>query len=275
MKKHCYWNGKFTTSDKIKIDPYDIGVLRGYGVFDVACALGEKTFLLKEHYDRLKNSARELNMKLPWSEKEWEAILKKLLRKNGFARSTIRTILTGGVSADAFSFCGNPTCYILIEKFQHLPKEIYEKGASLIIHEFERSIPRAKVVNYVEAVRNQDRKKKAKALEILFVKDGKVLEASTSNVFMVKDGKIITPKDNILLGTTRNLIVKLAQKKYRVEERKVSFSEFRKADEVFLTATNKFVVPIVKVDDWKVGNGKIGPITQDIAETFAEFEKRY
>lgn len=275
MKKHCYFNGKFTVADKIKIDPYDIGVLRGYGVFDVMCALGEKPFLLKEHYARLRNSARELNMKLPWSEKEWETILKKLLKLNGFARSTVRTILTGGMSSDAFSFCGKPTVYILIENFQYYPNDIYENGAKLITHEFERMIPRAKIVNYVEAVRNQEKKKKAKALEILFVKDGKVLEASTSNVFMVKDGKVITPKDNILLGTTRNLIVKLARKKYPVEEREIVFSEFKKADEVFLTATNKFVVPIVKVDTWKVGNGKIGPITRDLMKIFAEFEKKY
>ncbi|MFZ5982126.1 MAG: aminotransferase class IV [Patescibacteria group bacterium] len=275
MKRHCYFNGKITTLDKIKIDPYDIGVLRGYGVFDVSCALGEKVFLFKEHYARLKNSARELRMKLPWSEKEFGEILTKLLKLNGFNRSTIRTILTGGISSDAFSFCGKPTCYILIEKFQYLPKDIYEKGAKLMTHEFERTIPRAKVANYIEAVRNQDRKKKSKALEILFVKDGKVLEASTSNVFMVKNGKVITPKDNILLGTTRNLIVKLAKKKYPVEEREISFSEFKKADEVFLTATNKFVVPIVQVDSWKVGNGKIGQITKNMMQIFAEFEKRY
>ncbi len=273
-KNHCYWNGKITTVDKIKIDPYDIGILRGYGVFDVMCANGEKPFLSKEHFERFRNSAKELELKVPFSFSEYEGILKNLLKLHGHKKSTIRTVLTGGVSENGFSV-GKQTCYILIERFYNLPEEIYTKGAKLITHEFSRNLPKCKITNYVEAIKLQDKKNKQKALEILFVKNGLVLEASTSNIFMVKDGKIITPKDGILHGITRNLVLKLAKKKYPVEEREVSIDELKKADEIFLTATNKFVVPIVKVDSWKVGNGKIGKITQEMLEEFAEFEKKY
>lgn len=263
-----------TTFDKIKISPYDIGLLRGYGVFDVMCANGTKPFLPKEHFTRLTNSAKELKLKVPFSFSEYEKILEKLLSLHGNKKSTIRTILTGGISSDAFSI-GKPTCFILIEKFHNLPKDIYEKGARLMTHEFERSLPKCKITNYVEAIKLQGEKGKKKALEILFIKDGKVLEASTSNVFMVKDGKIITPKENILHGITRNLVIRLAKKNHPVEEREISFEELKKADEVFLTATNKFVVPIVGIDDWKVGNGKIGEMTSEMMEAFREFEKEY
>lgn len=274
MKNHCYFNGRITTIEKIKISPYDIGLLRGYGVFDVMMGLGEKPFLLREHFARLKNSARELKLKLPFTEKEYNEILKKLLRLHKYQRSTIRTILTGGISADAFSI-GQPTVYILIEKFQDYSREIYTRGAGLITLEHARHCPQAKITNYMEAIRNQDAKKKKKALEILFIKNGKVLEASTSNVFMVKDGKIITTKEGILLGITRKLVIKLAKKKFAVEEKEIKFSELNQADEVFLTATNKFIVPIVKIDKRKVGNGQPGEVTKILMQELDEFVRKY
>lgn len=271
-KNHCYWNGKITTLDRIRISPYDIGMLRGYGVFDVMAANGQKPFLIKEHFERLTNSAKELKLPLPFTFPEYEKILEKLLSLHKNKKSTIRTILTGGISSDAFSI-GRPTCYILIEKFHDYPKEVYQKGVRLITHEFERMIPKSKVTNYVEAIKLQDKKNQAKALEILFVKEGKVLEASTSNIFLVKDGKIITPKDRILLGITRNLMVRLAKKDYPVEEREVTSEELKKADEIFLTATNKFVVPVVRIDSWKVGSGRVGEVTRKMMDKFSEFEK--
>jgi len=273
MERYCYFNGKITTNDKVKINPYDIGMLRGYGVFDVMAAFGEKPFLVREHYKRLQNSAKELKLKVPFSQKDYEKILIKLIKLNGFKNSTTRTIITGGISADAFSI-GKPTVYILVEKFHDYPKENYQKGAKLVSLEHERFCPHAKITNYVEAIRNQELKKKNKALEILFVKNGKVLEASTSNIFIVKNKKIITTKEKILLGITRNLILKLAKKEFKLEEREISYQEVIKADEVFLTATNKHIVPIVKIDQHKIGNGKPGVITGEVNKLYEEFRKK-
>lgn len=184
--KYCYFNGKITTLDKVSVSPYDIGMLRGYGVFDVMCTQNGKPFLLKEHFRRLKNSAGELKIKLPFSQEDYEKILEKLLKLNGFEKSTIRTVITGGISGNAFSYSGRPTCYILIEKFQELPKVVFEKGVSVITLEFERHIPRAKMTNYVESIRNQGLKNRKKALEIVYLKNGEALEASTSNFLFSK-----------------------------------------------------------------------------------------
>ena len=273
MKRYCYFNGKITTIDKISISPYDIGMLRGYGVFDVMAVFGKCPFLVKEHYKRLQNSAKELKLKVPFSLDDYERILKKLVVLNGFKNSTTRTIITGGISADAFSI-GKPTVYILVEKFHDYPKEIYQKGAKLVSLEHERFCPHAKITNYVEAIRNQELKNKNKALEILFVKNGKVLEASTSNIFIVKKGKIITTKEKILLGITRNLVIKLAKNKFKLEEREISYQEVIKADEVFLTATNKHIVPIIKIDQHKIGDGKPGKITKEIDNLYEDFRKK-
>lgn len=276
QQKYCYFNGKITTLNKVKISPYDIGFLRGYGVFDVMRTVNGKPFLLDAHWRRFRNSARELNLKIPISKINYTKSVNKLVKLNNFDKSTIRTILTGGVSGNGFTYCGQETFLILVEKFQALPKEIFTKGAGVITCEYARHIPVAKVCNYVEAIRQQKRKAKNQALEIIYAQNGKALEASTSNFFIVKNGKIITTKDGILAGTTRNLVIALASAAgYAIKERDILEKEIYSADEAFLTATLKTIVPVVKINGKKIGTGRPGKITQELMEIFRSFMKNY
>ncbi len=269
----CYFNGKICELNQVKIDPYDIGMLRGYGVFDVMCTANGKPFLFKEHLARIKKFVKEMKLDFPFTDEGFEKTVNKLLKLNGHKKSTIRTILTGGVSANAFS-PGKTTCYILIEKFEPLPKKYYENGVGVVTLDFARHMPHVKITNYVEAIRNQHLKKNG-SLEITYIKDGKVLENSTSNILMFKGDTLITAKDGILRGTTRNLVLRLAKNKFKIEERKVSEKELREADEVFLTGANKDVVPVVKIDGKKVGDGKVGKNTKIMMELFRDFYKNY
>ena len=79
-----------------------------------------------------------------------------------------------------------------------------------------------------------------------------MLEAATSNFFAFVGGKIIAPKDNILKGITRNLVIKLAKKEFKVEERELKTDELSLTTEAFITATNKDIVPVVQIDDKKI-----------------------
>jgi branched-chain amino acid aminotransferase len=275
MKQFAYYNGKIMPVSKISISPYDLGILRGYGVFDVMCTKNGKPLLLHDHWKRLVNSARELQLRIPVSEKAYKAIVQKLIKNNGHKESTIRTVLTGGVSADAFSI-GRETFYIMVEKFKPLPKEIFEKGAKVMTLEYQRHHPHAKITNYVMAIKNLKRKKQLGALEILFTKDGKALEASTSNFFIVKKKKLITPVDDILHGITKKLVISLAKKaKIPVVQRTVKVAELFTADELFLSASNKDIVPIIQVDNKKIGNGKPGNITRLLMDVFHDFSLKY
>lgn len=275
-QKYCHFNGKITTPDKVKINPYDLGFLRGHGVFDVMSTVNGKPFLLDEHWKRFQNSAKMLGLKIPVSGGEYEKIVRKLLKSNGLKKSTIRTILTGGISLNGSTYCQNETFIIFIEKFHGLSEEVYAKGARVVTHDHERHIPTAKVCNYAEAIRHQGKKEKAGALEIIYVKNGKALEASTSNFFIVKNGKLITVKEGILIGTTRNSVIRLARKAgYKIEERDIKIKELHSADEVFLTATNKDVVPVIKIDGKKVGDGKVGKNTKVLMELFRKFTLEY
>ncbi|MFA6973468.1 MAG: aminotransferase class IV [Parcubacteria group bacterium] len=277
MKNYCYFNGKITTLDKVKISPYDIGLLRGYGVFDVMCTANGKPFLFDAHWKRFQNSAMELNLKVPINKSTFKETIAKLLKLNGFEKANIRTVLSGGASHNGFAHeRGRETFFILIENFSSLPGDVFQKGAGVMTIAHDRDFPLAKITNYAVAIKNQKQKERKKSLEIIYVKDGKALEASTSNFFIVKKNKLITTKDKILVGTTRNVIIMLAKKKgMMVEERSILEKELYAADEVFLTATNKDVVPVVRIDGRKVGDGKVGKNTKIVMELFGDFVKKY
>ena len=275
MKFYSYFNGQIKTLDKIRISPYDLGFIRGYGVFDVMRTQNGKSLLLNEHWQRFQNAAKTLNLKIPLGKNEYQGFVKKLLKLNNFSETLIRTILTGGISKDAFSSSGRETFLILAERFKSLNKEIYEKGISAVTLNFCRELPEIKTTNYLEAIRCQNLKNRRKAFEIIYVKNGEALEASTSNIFIFKKNVLITSKDKILFGITRNLIIKLAKNLFRIEERKISEKELFNASEVFLTATNKNIVPVVKIDDKKINNGKVGKNAKILMNKLSEFLKRY
>lgn len=275
MKTYSYFNGKIKTLDKIGISPYDLGFIRGYGVFDVMRTQNSKPLLFDEHWQRFQNATKALNLKIPISENKYQGIVKKLFKLNNFPETLIRMILTGGISKDAFSLSGRETFLILMEKFKPLSKEIYEKGVSAITLNFCRELPEVKTTNYLEAIRCQNLKNYHKAFEIIYIKNNEVLEASTSNIFIFKKNILITPKDKILSGITRNLVIKIAKNLFQIKEGKISEKELFNASEIFLTATNKNIVPVVRIDDKRINNSKIGENTKILMNKLSEFLKKY
>ena len=270
---YCYLNGKIMPLEKATVNVNDIGLLRGYGVFDFARTVKGKPFMFNHHIERFKNSAQMLDLKIPLTDKDLQAVVEKLIKKNGFKESTIRMVLTGGQTlGNGLEYNKNkPTFFIIVAPFVPLPETHYTEGVSVMTVEHQRSLPAAKTNNYIVAVQNQNIRKRLGAFEILYFDKDKFLEMTTSNFFIVKKGVIVCPKDNILLGTTRNAVLKLAGAKFSVEEREITVQDLRKADEAFLTATNKGIVPIVKIDDRAVGNGKVGPVTQALIKAYLEY----
>ena len=186
-----------------------------------------------------------------------------------------RLLLTGGAAKTGL-VVDKPSFYILSEPIQTLPKKVFEKGAKVIRCSHQRAVPEAKTTDYLVAVRLQKTRIRAGAVEILYVAGGRVLECSTSNFFIAKDGRLITARDAVLLGTTRNLVIELAKKDgIPVEERDVAEHELASADEAFLTATNKNIVPVVKVDDTVIDDGKPGTMTRKLMTLFAEYMADY
>ncbi len=265
-----YINGNVVVEEDMRINPRDIGVLRGYAVFDVMPIFNEDPFLAREHWERLVRSADTLSLGLPISFEQWTEIIKYLLQKNHLQDASVRTVLTGGVSENAFEpNFKQPTFYILMDIWKEISSEWYEKGVGVITKPYIRKFPEAKTVDYVFPISYLAEKKAKGAVEIVYIANGNLLEASTANVCIVSKGKVISPKTSVLGGITRKYALSLAREMgLVVEERDVLAFEMLDADEMFLTGSYKNILPVVSVDEQKIGNGVVGDITKKIAREF-------
>jgi len=267
-----YINGKIVRDDQAVISVNDLGFLRAYGVFDSIRTYAGQPFLLEEHLKRLERSAKLIDLKLSKSHKEITVIVDKLLKKNKFKESAIRIYVTGGITANGITrdYRKN-SLIILVTEFAELPASMFRDGMKLITTDYQRDTPAAKTLEYSHVIGLQRKKEKAGAFEILYTPKGLVRETGTSNIFMVKKGILVTPKDQVLMGITRNFVIKLAKKaKIKVIERDVSLWEMLKADEVFITATNKDIVPVVQIDTHPIAGKRVGPLTRQLMQYFHE-----
>ena len=268
---YCYFSGRIVKEDNVGLSVRDLGVLRGYGVFDLLRTYGGKPFLFNEHFKRFVNSARVLGLQVPISRTKAAVVVDKLLKKNRYAESTVRFVLTGGRAGDGIHFNPEaPTFFILVSPFHQLPASVYTKGVALRTHEHLREFPAVKSLNYLTAVRLHNPEKGKQPFEVLYTWQGRVLEATTSNFFIFKGHTLVTPRRDVLVGTTRNLVMKLAQRKFQVSERDIPLRDLSRAREAFLTATNKEIVPVVEIDGKRIGNGKVGERTKLLMGLFAK-----
>lgn len=276
MRKYCYANGRVSDINKPQIKLNDLSVLRGYGVFDFVKVSEGVPLFWREHLARLRRSAKTIGLSVYFTDAKLTAIARQLLKKNKVKEGSLRLVLTGGETKDGLNLSGKPNLAILVGESYALPTKILKQGGKLITADYQRLFPEAKSTNYLLAVKLQTKKRQAGATEILYVSGGKVLEASTSNLFYLKDGAIRTPASGVLPGITRQMAIKLARKLgHPVTERDVLLTELKNADEVFITATNKEIAPVVQVDEVVIGDGKPGSITLKLLEAYREAAKDY
>lgn len=278
MKKYAYFNGEIIPEDDIVISHRDLGFLRGYGVMDAMKTVGRKSFLIKEHFNRLEDGVEALNLKLPINLQEFNNIIDALLGKSGGDNDVaIKTIVTGGHSSNGLKIDGTPTILITMNDLDIVSpsKDDYKDGIGIVSAEFQRAMPITKTTNYIFALQQQELKVNAGANEVVYKKDGVLLEGATSNIFIINKGMIITPSKGILMGTMRNFVIDLlGGNGIKVEEREVKFEELLQADEAFLTGTFKDILPVVRVDDIIIDSGVVGKVTQDIMEAFRQYKNK-
>lgn len=275
MKTYCVLGTKIVPLKQARLALNDLGVLRGYGVFDFLRTFNGKPFLFDEHFARFERSAKLIGLSVPVSKATVSRIIRQLMKKNHVKDASLRLVVTGGPTPDGMTRT-KPVFYILCEDLYTLPDSVFTKGAKLITQEYMRPFPSGKTTHYLMAMTLQEKKRKGGALEILYVSGGQVYEASTSNIFIVSKGVLITPKSSVLPGITRMLAIRLArEQKIKVVERPVSVKELFTVDEVFLTATNKDIAPIVSIDGKKVGGGVVGPITKKLLAAYRAYTRSF
>jgi len=269
-----YLNGKFIPVNKALIQVDDLGFTRACGVFEFLRTYGLKPFELTAHLERLKKSARKVALFFPWKIDQLKKIVLELIEKNKIKNAGIRLIITPGLAKEPGSLqaVGSPTIVICFDPIKSYPKKFYQRGISLLTTHQRRIFPGAKTTNYLPAFSVFKQAKKQNYQDILFLDEqNNILEASTSSFFIIKDNKLITPKERILSGITRKIVLDIASACFLVEERKISLNELKIADEAFISSTTKEIMPVTKIDKIIIGNGEVGKKTKKLAKLFKDY----
>ncbi len=260
-----YVDGKFLPADQAMIPVDDLAILRGIGVFDLLRTYNGRPYFLKEHVSRLIHSAREIHLDIPWTHGQVCNVVLKTLEKNALEEANARIIVTGGSSTDFLTPMGKPRLLVLVSPLPKLPAWWYSKGVKIITMTARRNIPGAKSINYLPAAMALRQAKDQGAIEAVYLdNNGNALEGSTSNLFAFIDDKLVTPGKEILSGITRKVVLEITATDFPAVIRDLPSAELKAAQEVFITGTNKGLVPVVQVDDTVIGDGRPGPRTKKI-----------
>jgi len=272
MKQPIYYlNGKFVKKNQAKISVYDMGFLRSYGVVDFLITYKQIPFRLNDHLNRFYQSAKLIGLKIPFSKEKTKKIVLSTLAKNHFKESSIWLIVTGGMGPTSMIPAKKPTLAILVDPHKPYPKSFYQNGVKIITFRASRLIPQAKSLVYTLAIQALGQAYKQGAVEALYLVGQKVTECMTSNFFILKNGKLYTAKDkDVLLGITRRVILEISKDNFPIVKKDLSLREVLNADEAFLSASNKEIMPVVKIDNFKIGNGKVGKNTKRLIQLFKE-----
>ncbi|HEX3233017.1 MAG TPA: branched-chain-amino-acid transaminase [Gemmatimonadales bacterium] len=272
-------DGEWHERDTATVSVYDHGLLYGDGVFEGIRIYGGKIFRLKEHLDRLYDSAHAIWLTVPIPKDEFAALTEEAVRRSGIREGYIRPIVTRGAGDLGLDprKCPRPSVIIIVDTIKLWPEEVYETGLKVVtagtpIPQRESLSPRVKSLNYLAHILAKIEGTQAGADEVLMLdSSGSVAEGSGQNLFVVKQGKIRTPAAfaGILKGVTRDVVIELAvQAGYDVQETILNRYDVYTADEAFFTGTAAEVVAIRQVDGRLIGAGKSGPVTRDLRARF-------
>ncbi len=268
MKPFCFAGDKIIESNQASVHPLDIGLIRGYAIFDFFRTVGRHPLFLEEYLKRFTDSAAKAGLPLDYSMQELKEIIYALIEKNEHEDGGVRMILTGGLSDNHF-LPARGQVFIFCEAL-HLPGEKkYQKGVKLLSTSYVRPLPAIKTTNYTLPCYLSLDWKAQGAEDVVYHYEGRVSESSRSNIFMVKHGLLYTPQRDILWGITRDKVIRLAKD--------VSFTDFSLedlmvADEVFISSTTKRILPVTQIDQVRIGDGMPGPLTRNLMQSFLALE---
>ncbi len=271
-----YQNGTWLDQDQMQIPADDLGLQRGFGLFETLRARWNTLFYPERYAARLVTGADLIGLPLELDQTRLVAIWQEAVSRNRLSESHVKVMLTGGSSTSLLQE-QPPRLIVLVHELTHYPQALYQRGASLKTSRLERTMPALKSLSYLPSVVAWRAAQTRGDHEGLFISPtNAVLEATTANIFAVINDRLITPAADILLGTTRELVLDLArQHGIRCEERTLMLEELLAATEVFLTSTVRTIMPVVKIDDQLIGSGQIGALTNQVSKLFSDHEAAY
>ena len=259
-----FFQNSFTEIDEINLSPTDLGLQRGYSIFDFFKLRDFKNPWIEWYLERLQYSCATVGISLPFSNEELKDIFEQLLSKNKVTDAGIKIIVTAGSSSDGYSSDGKPTILMLALPVPARNPSHYENGVHLLSADFLRSMPTVKSTNYLHSAMLAGQMKKQKAVDVLYHYQGVISEASRCNFYIVQNNEVKTSSSNILKGITRRRILSLKDTGIPIIEEDVLLSDLANASEAFISSTTKGVLPVRTVGDIVIGNGKVGEITKEL-----------
>lgn len=280
-----YIDGVWYPKGEAKISVYDHGLLYGDGVFEGIRCYNKNIFRLKEHIERLYVSANIIGLKIPISKEEMSEIVRESIRKNDLTNAYTRLVITRGYGDLGLNprKCPTPTIICISQNFAPLYGNLYEKGIKVKKVSTVRIAPealdtRSKTLNYVNNILANVEAINAGYDEALMLDSrGKVCEGSGDNLFIIKDKKLSTPSTGhgALVGITRSAVIDMAKELgIETSERDIELEEVFDADEAFMTGTAAEIIPIIQLDDSKIGSGLPGETTKRLMAEFVNIREK-
>lgn len=274
-----YIDGEFYAKADARISVFDHTLLYGDGVFEGIRVYQGCIFRLQQHLERLYSSARFIMLNIPMSLEQMTLATAETVRRNDIHDGYIRLVVTRGEGTLGLApwRCPKASVIIIADNIALYPKEDYENGLALVTvptmrNRNESLNPRVKSCNYLNNILAKIEANNAGCSEALMLdQNGFVVECTGDNLFIVKRGVLRTPPVYLgaLEGITRNCIMEVAcEKGYKVLEEPFTRFDVFDADEMFLTGTAAEAIPVVEVDRRPIGNGKPGPITNELIAAF-------
>ncbi|TLZ62068.1 MAG: branched-chain-amino-acid transaminase [Methanobacteriota archaeon] len=282
LENAVYLDGRFLPESEGRVSVFDHGLLYGDGVFEGIRAYNKRVFKLERHVERMYQSAKAIDLKIPHTPEEFTDLILQTCRRNSIVDGYIRPIVTrgpGDLGLDPRKCKKGPTVVIIAQpKISLYPKDKYETGLRLVTSSYRRVPPQSlspsiKSLNYLNQIMARVEANQYGADEALLLDiQGYVSEASADNFFIVQNHSVITPPTSTNLpGVTRETTLELADKLgYRTVEKPFTLYDVWASNEAFITGTAAEIGPVVEVDGRTIGDGKPGKTTKQLMKAFRE-----
>ena len=280
-------NGRLCGEADAVVSVFDHGFQYGEGVYEVVRTYGRRPFLFDQHARRLRASAAMIALDVPFTDAELiDRVRATMAAAPDLPEVYVRILVTRGVGALSYDprVCPEPTIVIVVKPLPAQPAETYERGVAITLVDVVRNHPASvnpliksnNLLNNALAAQQAIRRGAFEAL--MRNHRGEICECSQSNVFAVRAGEVLTPplEAGLLAGITRAFVLDLARQ-LGLPAREVVLYErnVREADEVFMTSTTKEIVPVVRLDDARIGPGTPGPVTRRLHAAFREHTRAF
>ncbi len=277
MKIHL--DGRYCDEKNAKVSVFDHGLLYGDGIFEGIRAYNGRVFKLKEHIDRLFDSAKAILLDIPLSRPAMIRAVVETCRRNNLRDGYIRLVVTRGVGTLGLNpnRCRRPSVIIIADKIQLYPPALYARGMAIVTVATTRNLPNAvnpaiKSLNYLNNILAKIEANNAGVEEAVMLNAaGYVAECTGDNIFIVKNGLLLTPplSSGALYGITRGTVMSLAcDAGIPVSDPNLTRYDLYVADECFLTGTGAEIIPVTKIDGRVIGTGRPGPVTKSLVKKY-------